>query len=383
MAKEIVIIGAGPAGVAAASASRQQDPDSRIRLVSAETLPFYSRIRLPEYMDGRIERGKLVIRDEGWFRERDIDLRLGSRVEILDGKGGRVRLTDGSDLPYDACLIATGAEASVPPFPGRDLPGVVAIRSVEDTEALRARVSEAAHVVAIGGGVLGLEMANAIRSLGAGVAVVEIFPWLLPRQLDREGGAVLQRLLEARGLTFHLDAKVEAIEGEGSVSAVTLQGGQRLPASAVLVSAGIAPATDLAKAAGIEVNRGIVVDERMATSVPGVFAAGDCAEVGGRVYGIWPAAEAQGKVAGTNMAGGAATYSGTVLSHTLKVTGIEVFSTGEIDPDGKHPSEVTQGEGTYRKLVRDGGGNLIGAVLIGDLTDRGKIAAAVRDGKAF
>ncbi|MHC4598573.1 MAG: NAD(P)/FAD-dependent oxidoreductase [Planctomycetota bacterium] len=381
MARKYVIVGAGPAGVAAAAAIRNRDAKGGILLCSAETLPFYSRIRLPEYLAGRIERKDLVIRPEAWFRERGIDLRLDTRVTSLDPKARTVTLGDGTVEGYDAALLATGARANIPRFPGGDLPGVLAIRTAEDTEALRDRASGAERIVAVGGGVLGLEMAVALGTLGPAVTVVEVFPWLLPRQLDPAGGEVLRGMLEKRGLSFRLDAKVAALEGEGGVSAVRLEDGETLPASAVLVSAGIVPETGLAREAGLEVNRGVVIDDAAATSAEGVFAAGDCAEHGGRVYGIWPASEAQGKAAGENMAGGEARYESTVMSHVLKVTGIDVFSMGEIDAEGKRPSEVERGESTYRKLVRNDAGALIGAVLVGDLTDRGKISAAIREGK--
>ena len=160
-----------------------------------------------------------------------------------------------------------------------------------------------------------------------------------------------------------------------------LEDGEAIETAGVLVSAGIAPEVGLARDASIEVNRGVVIDDRAGTSAQGVFAAGDCAEHGGRVYGIWPAAEAQGKVAGSNMAGGDASYNGTIMSHVLKVTGVDVFSMGEIDADGKLDAEMEAGAAKYRKLVRDDSGVLVGAVLVGDLTDRGKIAGAIRGGK--
>jgi len=377
MNKQYVIVGSGPAGVSAAQAIRKADPRGRVLLLSAESLPFYSRIRLPEFLDGRASRPDLIIRGEDWFREKGIELRLDTRVEGLDAKDARVRLSGSAQEPYDACLLATGANPFIPPFQGAGLEGVGAIRTVGDTERTRDRVKEASSAAAIGGGVLGLEMSCAIRALGPEVTVIEVFPWLLPRQLDPEGGAVLQGILEGKGLSFRLDAKVEALEGEGAVEAVRLEGGETLPASAVLVSAGVRPEVALAKEAGLKLNRGIVIDDTGSTSAEGVYASGDCAEHGGTVYGIWAAADAQGKVAGTNMAGGGETYSGTVMSHTLKVTGVDLFSTGEIDADGKFEAEVERDEGSYRKLVKDGEGRLIGAVLLGDLKDRGRIAKAV------
>lgn len=383
MTNQYVIAGAGPAGVAAAAALREQDPAGAILLAGAETLPFYSRIRLPEIVDGRIQEAGLIIRNQTWFRDRTIDLLLGTRVESLDAAARGARLSDGRAVEFDACLLATGARPNIPPFAGTDLDGVFGIRTAADAARLRERAQGAKALVAVGGGVLGIEMAAAVRTLGPAVTVVEVFDYLLPRQLDPEGAAVLQAILEGKGLAFRLGAKVAAFEGDGAVERVRLESGEVLPAAAVLVSAGIVPETALARSAGLEVNRGIVVGDDLSTSAAGVFAAGDCAEHRGRVYGVWPAAEAQGKAAGSVMGGGAATYEGTVLGHTLKVSGVDVFSTGETDPEGKHDAEVEKGPQSYRKIVRDAEGRLIGAVLVGDLGDRGKIAAAVQKHEAL
>ncbi|MCU0723116.1 MAG: FAD-dependent oxidoreductase [Planctomycetes bacterium] len=381
MPKNFVIVGSGPAGAAAAETLRGRDPSASIVLLSAERTPFYSRIRLPDFMSGKVARPALVLRGEDWFEERRIDLRLGTRAAALDLGSGRVALDGGGSLPFDALLLSTGARCNVPPFPGCRLPGVVAIRTVEDVEALQALAAGGGPAVAIGGGLLGLEMAAALASRGNPVTVVEMFPWLLNRQLDREAGTLVQALLERRGLAFRLGAKVDAIEGKDSASGVRLASGETLPAAAVVVSAGVAPETALAKEAGIAVNRGILVDDRTATSAPGVFAAGDCAEHKGCVPGIWPVADAQGKVAGDAMAGGAAVYAGLVPSHSLKVSGIDVFSAGQIDAEGKLPSEIERGEASYRRIVKDPSGRTVGAVLVGDLRGRGEILKEIQKPK--
>jgi nitrite reductase (NADH) large subunit len=347
MATNYVIIGASVAGTAAAAAIRDRDPDGRIILVGEEEFGLYSRIRLPEYLAGRLERERLVIRKSDWYQGLNIDLRTSTRAESVDLKGASVSLSGGETLSYDRLLLATGADCFVPPFAGHDLPGVFTVRTVQDVDRLRARAEGAREVVVIGGGLLGLEMASVLIQLGLAVTVVEVLPWLLPRQLDRPGGELLQSILEKNGLKIKTDTSVEAIVGKDGVSAVRLSEGE-IPASLVLVSAGIRPRVDLAKSAGLRVEKGIVIGDQGNTTAEGVYAAGDCAEHRGRIHGIWPAAEAQGRVAGTVMAGGEAVYSGTPDEHRLKFTAAD--------------------------------GSTVSALLKGDPSDRRKVLEAIDDG---
>ena len=376
-----ILIGAGVAGTASAAAIREHDPQGRIVLLGDEELPLYSRIRLPEYLAGRVERERLVIRKPQWYSDRRIDLMTGIRAESIDPKTARVSLSDGSALPCDRLLLATGAHCFIPQVEGHGLPGVLTVRTVADVDRLKSAAAGQKTAVVVGGGLLGLEMASALAHIGPAVTVVEVAPWLLPRQLDREGGQMLQRILEKKGIRFFVGTKVDSFAGKDHVEAVRLTGGEELAAAVVLVSAGIQPDVALAREAGIKIQKGIVVGDRMATSLPGVYAAGDCAEHRGTIYGIWPAAEAQGKVAGTQMAGGEDTYTGTLPSHTLKVSGVDVFSAGRFDIDDEARCKRDRGENTYRKEVLDDDGNTVGAILIGDLGDRNKIIKAISSSK--
>lgn len=382
-ARQCVVVGTGVAGVEAALSARQRDPSCRIRLIGSEDTSFYARIRLGEVVAGRTPPDRLVLKDPKWFGERDIDLALGVRAEGLDPAVARVRLSTGEWVPYDALLLATGAVPFLPPIPGVDREGVLSLRDMTGAIRLRERALRSATAVVIGGGLLGIEVAAALRQNGLSVTVVETAPWLLPRQLDREGAAVVQRHLEARGLIFLLGAQVRAVLGEPRVQAVALVDGATLEADLVLVAAGVRPEVSLAREAGIVWNRGIVVDDRLATSAPGVFAAGDCAEHRGRVYGIWPAAEAQGRAAGAAMTGGEVRYEGTVPSTTLKVTDLPVLSAGDLATGEGRIEEVSQGEGVYRKLVRDADGRLVGAILVGDLSERRSILRALENRQRY
>lgn len=378
-----MIVGTGVAGVEAAASLRARDPDCRIRLVGAEPYPFYARIRVGEVLTGRSEPSRLVLKGPDWYQDRRVDLATEVRAEAVDTAGARVRLSSGGWVPFDALLLATGAVPFVPPIPGANLDGVMTLRDIAGALRLRDRAMASSHAVVIGGGLLGIEAAAALRQLGPHVVVVETAPWLLPRQLDRDGSSVVQRSLEARGIEFRTGAQVRAITGAGRVEAVVLGSGEELAAGLVLVAAGVRPDVGLAREAGLAVNRGIVVDDRLATSAPRVFAAGDCAEHGGRVYGIWPAAEAQGRAAGAAMAGEDPRYRGTVPSSTLKVADLPVLSVGDVAPAEGREEEVSRGEGTYRKLVRDPEGRLVGAILVGDLRERRAVMRAVEAGTSY
>lgn len=374
--RHCVIVGTGVAGAEAAASLRTRDPDCRIRLIGAEPQPFYARIRLGEVVTGRTQPARLILKGPDWYSDRRVDLSTGVRVEALDTQEARLRLSTGESIPYDCVLIATGAAPFVPPIPGADLDGVMTLRDMTGALRLRERALGRAAAVVVGGGLLGIEAAAALRQIGPTVTVVETAQWLLSRQLDADGASVVRRHLEARGLAFRVGAQVRAILGEGRAEAVALADGETLPADVVLVAAGVRPEVGLALDAGLAVNRGIVVDDRLATSRPGVFAAGDCAEHRSRLYGIWPAAEAQGRAAGASMAGEDPRYEGTTPSTTLKVTDLPVLSVGDVT-SGEGREEVLMGESSYRKLVRDREGRLVGAILVGDLAERRAILKAV------
>jgi nitrite reductase (NADH) large subunit len=233
--------------------------------------------------------------------------------------------------------------------------------------------------VLIGGGLLGLEAGNGLRKAGLNITVVEFFPRLLPRQMDVYGAAMLQRQMEGMGFTFYLGAKTREIWRDAGGLHVELEGGESLGADIVLISAGVRPELTLAKSMGLEIDKGLKVDDQMKTGLDEIYAAGDLIEHRGRFYGIWPAAMEQGKVAGAAMAGQDVTYPGTVVSNTLKVVGIDLFSAGEIDAEGTLESLVRKDEArnTYRKLVIKEN-VLVGAILLGDIRGSAEIQKAIK-----
>jgi nitrite reductase (NADH) large subunit len=373
-----VIIGNGVAGTSAAAQIRKQDSSGDITIVTDETVPFYSRIRLIEYLAGEADDQDIVIYKDEWYGKNNIKLLLNSHVSEIDKDNRRVAVSTGEQLPYDRLLIATGGLSFVPPIPGADKEGVFTLRTLRDADEIISYAEGRKKVILIGGGVLGLEAGNSLRKKGLEVTVVEFFPRLLPRQMDPEGAQVLKGQMESMGFSFCLGAKSKEITGEAQANGLLLEDGTAIDGDLVIISAGVRPQAELCKKIGLTVNKGVVVNDRMETEVQDVYAAGDLIEHRERFYGIWPAAQKQGEVAGINMAGGDAVYEGTTMSNVLKVVGIDLAAAGDIDADGQFDSVVHKDEKkyVYKKLVIKE--NLLsGCVLYGDITGYKKILKAI------
>ena len=376
--KNYLIIGNGVAGTTAAENIRKLDREGELTIVTDEAVPFYYRIRLNERISGDVGDTDLIAKKEQWYRDLNVQLRLNTRIVGAD-PGEKVVLTeDGGKIPYEVLLLASGSHSFVPPIPGSDKKGVFALRSIKDAQDITNWAEEVQDVVLIGGGLLGLEAGNALRKLGKRVTVVEFFPRLLPRQLDADGAGRLQGMMEGMGFSFRLGAKTQEITGEDRVAGVLLEGGESLPAGMVIVSAGVRPNLELAGPLGLDHDKGVKVDERLRTSRGDVNAAGDVAEFRGMPYGIWTAAVEQGRIAGTNMAGGDMTYQGTTMANTLKVVGIDLASAGDIDADNQFESRVVSDEKVYKKIVIDDH-RIVGCIMLGDTKDFNRITKLMSD----
>ena len=378
--KKYLIIGNGVAGTTAADSIRRNDAEGEIIIVTDEDIPFYYRVRLPDLLGGRVRESELIAKKNEWYSEKKISLRLDTRITAAEPATKKIHTEDGEHLAYDRLLLANGSNPFIPPIKGCKTPGVFAIHNINDVRRVSAEVPEIDEVLLIGGGLLGLEAANALHRLGKKITVVEFFPRLLPRQLDIEGATRLQRYFEDLDFSFRLGATTREIQGSERVEQVVLEDGTVLPAEMVIISAGVRPSLDLALMLNLNTDMGVIVDKHMQTSNPDIYAAGDVIEFDGRTYGIWPAAMEQGKIAGTNISGGNATYGGTILSNILKVAGLDLASAGEIDVENRYKAKTVTTNDIYKKVVIDDN-RVIGCIMLGDMKNFSRINKAIDTGE--
>ncbi len=377
-----IIIGNGVAANSAAESIRKKDTDSEIVMFTRQKHYFYYTPALLEYLAGEKDVEGFTVHNRQWYETSNIDLRLKTEITDINPADKTVNTHDGTRFSYDRLLLATGGYSFVPPIEGADSEGVFTLRTVEDADAIKQWASSSKRLVLIGGGLLGLEAGNGLRRAGLDVSVVEFFPRLLPRQMDVDGAAILQRQMEEMGFAFHLGAKTKSISRDGKELSVNLENGESLAADMVLISAGVRPELGLAKMIGLDIDKAVKVDDRMQTNVQDIFAAGDVSEHRGAYYGIWPPAMQQGQTAGANMAGEDRAYTGTVPANTLKVVGIDLTSAGNIDADSERESAVIADSDKYiyRKIVFNNG-LIEGAILLGDIRGSAEILMAMQSQK--
>ena len=376
----IVIVGMGVAGSTAAEAARKLDPKAYITIFNGEKDLFYYRIRLPEIVSGTLSLEKIIAHPKEWYQERQLEVRSGEKVAAIDTKEKTVRGSMGSRLKYDKLLIATGAESNRPPFPGANLEGVFAVRSLKDAWELSSYARDKKQAVLIGGGILGLEMAYALTKLGLTVTVLERSERILPRQTTDQSAAQLEKMLSAVGMECKVGVEVKTISGKNNkVSEVLLNTGESLAAQVVLISAGINPVLNLGQEMGLKIDRAILVDKFLATSEPDVYAAGDCAQAENCIGGLWTISQRQGQIAGENMILPQAERKEFVPdppSNILKVAGIDLVAAGNIDAENKLTSAVAQTENSYRKVVVEHG-RLVGYTNLGETRGNRELAKAL------
>ncbi len=368
----LVVIGNGMAGIRAVEDLLDRAPGLYdITVFGAEPRVNYNRIMLSPLLAGEKSFADIVLNDRDWYAANGITLHAGDPVVRIDRLGRRVVARSGLAVPYDRLIIATGSSPIVIPVPGATLPGVVTFRDVDDVDAMLAASARGGTAVVIGGGLLGLEAAVGLKARGMEVTVLHLAGHVMERQLDASAGHLLAEELRRRGLTVLTGADTAAILGDDRVTGVRLRDGTELAADIVVMAVGIRPDARLAADAGLDVERGVVVDDRMTTSDPTIFAVGECVQHRGQCYGLVQPLFEMAKVLGARLAGvETAAYVGSVTSTKLKVTGVDVFSAGDFS-GGPGTEDIVfrdAGRGVYKRVVLDGG-RVKGAVLYGDTAD--------------
>lgn len=370
-----LILGNGIAGHAAAKEIRKRDKEGSIVIVTKEKRNTYFRIKLTEFIGSGYDEDKIYVNKPEWFEENRVKVLLDTEVASFDGKTKTATLANGETYKGEKVLIALGSSPFVPPIKGVDLPGVFAMRTMDDLDAFRSYTEDKKDVTVIGGGLLGLEAAYSLLRGEKNVTVVESFDYVLGRQLNRELGMNLNRELEEMGIHVRAGKNTDAFVGNGKVEKVVLADGTEIKADAVLLSTGVRPNLGTLKDSGVEINRGVVVNPFLETNLEGVYAAGDVAEINGAPMGLWTAAMEMGKIAGANMVDGKVMeYEQPKLFTNLEIGDISIFSCGDVsnydemyryDEEGNH----------HRIFVEQN--KIVGCILEGDTKEKNKMKKMV------
>ncbi|PLS08603.1 nitrite reductase large subunit NirB [Neobacillus cucumis] len=384
--QKLILVGNGMAGVRAIEeVLKLNREDFEITIFGSEPYPNYNRIQLSTVLQGGTSVKDITLNDSQWYEDNGITLFTGETVVSIDKERQVVTTDKGRIEPYDKLIIATGSNPFMLPLPGADKEGVTAFRNIKDCEKMIEYSKQYKKAAVIGGGLLGLEAARGLLNLGMEVDVIHIFDFLMERQLDRTAGKLLQKELEKQGMNFLLQKNTAEILGKKHVTGLKFKDGTKIDADLVVMAVGIKPNIELAQKAGIPVNRGIIVNDYLETDVPNIYALGECAEHRGIAYGLVAPLYQQAQVLAKHICGLEDTgYHGSVLSTQLKVSGVDVFSSGKIneDPDTKVYKLYDDWSRTYKKvLIEDG--KIVGAVLFGDTKDGNQLLSLIKKGASI
>ncbi|MBV9123488.1 MAG: FAD-dependent oxidoreductase, partial [Planctomycetes bacterium] len=389
--KTVVVIGNGMVGHRFCERLVDLDTDRAYQIVTfcEEPRPAYDRVNLTKYFEHR-KAERLALATPDWYEQNGIRLFVGDRATEIDRTNRVVRSACGQEIPYDVVVLATGSVPFVPPVPGIDKKGIFVYRTIEDLERIIAYGKGVQKAAVIGGGLLGLEAAKAAYDLGLETHVVEFAPRLMPRQIDEVGSRVLTSKINALGVQVHLNKNTKEILGNGKVEGMAFADGMQLDVKMIVVSAGIKPRDDLARACGLMVGQrgGVVVDDHLRTSDPDIFAIGEVALYGGMIYGLVAPGYEMAEIVAANLTGQARAFKGADMSTKLKLMGVDVASFGDCfadappPPGGKARSEAAKAityedpfKGSYKKLVfSPDGTRLLGGILVGDASEYGSLS---------
>ncbi len=381
-----LIVGNSAAGLNGAEAIRSLDPEGSITIVSREDYPAYSRCLIPYFMEGKVSEEDMLYRPRDYYEANRFQALLGRTVAKVDTAAKAVVLENGERLPYDKLLIATGGTPEIPSTPGMDQEGVFGFRTTADLKGILAVAKSAESAIVLGGGCVGLMAASGLHSLGLKVNVVIRSPHLLSQIADAEAGDIFRRRFEENGISTLAETDVVEVLGNGKVEGARLEDGREIACQVIVVGKGVNSSIGLVEGTDIRTHWGILVDNRMQSSVPDVYAAGDVAETTDVVTGqstvnaIWPAAAEQGRIAGSNMAGGNKEYLGSMRMNSAEFFGLPLISIGLVKPRSDdyeiHTRYVDQ-RNVFRKVVLKDN-VLVGVVLVGEIENAGVYAALMR-----
>lgn len=385
-----VIVGNSVAAVGAIRAIRALDQQGTITVVSREKHKAYGRPLISYLLGGLIKEKRMAYLPEDFYQQHGINLLLNSEVTAVDSKANKIMLATGDAIHYDKLLLATGGDPFIPPIEGMaDKDRIFTFTTWDDAAKLKVISQDINRAIVIGGGLIGLKAAEGLNLLDKSVTVIELADRVLSSAFDRPAGKIVARKMRANGIDVINEDSVVRIEGEGAeISGVTLKSGDFIPGDTVVVAIGVRPAAGYLKGSGVEVNRGIVVDNNMATSVEGIYAAGDVAEAADFFSGqknpmpIWPDAYIQGDIAGTAMAGGTKEYAGGLPMNSIEFFKVSTISMGVTNPKNPDEYEIRSYQDIqnyqYRKIVLQDN-RLVGAVLVGSVDRAGIFAGLIRD----
>lgn len=369
-----VIIGQGVAGTTAANALRRLDHGAPITVVTAEQDSFYSRIDLPDIIEGKVLPAAAELQSVAQFETLGITCAMGKTVAAIRPADKTVEFASGECLAYDKLLLATGSVSAMPNLPGINAAGIASLWTMADARRIVAAAGAARSVVVVGAGLIGIKTALALAARGLAVTIVEKLPRLMPRQLDDAASSILAGRI--KGIDLRLGAELTGILTErGEVRGMAVDD-RTIAADILIMAIGVRPNVALAGEAGLTVSRGIVVDAQQRTSIADVYAAGDVAESVDRLTGesvvpaTWPVAAEQGRVAAANMAGQPATFDGSMAMNSVDIAGLPLVSVGEIDAREGDAELVSTSSGSYKKLIFRGS-RLRGFICLGDIRQAG------------
>ncbi len=386
--KTIVVVGNGMVGQRFCEMLVEFDAERDFEIVTfcEESRPAYDRVQLTKYFEHRSAE-KLALAEPDWHHKNGVHLFVGDLATMIDRERKIVHSIQGRQIGYDFLVLATGSAPFVPPVPGVDKKGIFVYRTIEDLDRIIAYGEKVKKAAVIGGGLLGLEAAKAAYDLGLETHVVEFASRLMPRQIDEAGSRVLVGKINALGVQVHLNKNTKEFLGNGKLEGMAFADGSELDVKMVIVSAGIKPRDELARACGLNVGQrgGVVVDEQLRTSDPSILAIGEVALFNGMIYGLVAPGYDMAEIAAANFTGQERKFAGADMSTKLKLMGVDVASFGNAFADEKSAKAITYEDpfkGNYKKLLfNPEGTNLLGGILVGDASEYATLSALAKSGR--